>query len=234
MWSPTHPALFACVDLAGRLDLWNLNNDTEVCTREIKGIVIHFGNCAYLFIYYLLKKAVDTSLGKFSYHLCNKPLKRKEWYQYFNYWQKGVSIKTSFTLAELHNIPLAIETCNYPSNGKTVNLHIYELVYFLGSHCQYVCRGGSSTEPCEMGSLWQRDCHWGLWRSGAGVRRRGGEMSSHILLWRFDYFCMESIVLKWQLMIWYSGVAEPFCCQSLFWHDAERIIRRLSAANLRA
>lgn len=30
MWSPTHPALFACVDLAGRLDLWNLNNDTEV------------------------------------------------------------------------------------------------------------------------------------------------------------------------------------------------------------
>lgn len=33
MWSPTHPALFACVDLAGRLDLWNLNNDTEVCTQ---------------------------------------------------------------------------------------------------------------------------------------------------------------------------------------------------------
>lgn len=33
MWSPTHPALFACVDLAGRLDLWNLNNDTEVHAR---------------------------------------------------------------------------------------------------------------------------------------------------------------------------------------------------------
>lgn len=30
MWSPTHPALFACVDGMGRLDLWNLNNDTEV------------------------------------------------------------------------------------------------------------------------------------------------------------------------------------------------------------
>ncbi|EGV95669.1 Cytoplasmic dynein 1 intermediate chain 2, partial [Cricetulus griseus] len=29
MWSPTHPALFACVDGMGRLDLWNLNNDTE-------------------------------------------------------------------------------------------------------------------------------------------------------------------------------------------------------------
>ncbi|KAL8165201.1 UNVERIFIED_CONTAM: hypothetical protein K2H54_033804 [Gekko kuhli] len=29
MWSPVHPALFACVDGMGRLDLWNLNNDTE-------------------------------------------------------------------------------------------------------------------------------------------------------------------------------------------------------------
>uniref|UniRef100_A0A668ANT7 Dynein cytoplasmic 1 intermediate chain 2 n=1 Tax=Myripristis murdjan TaxID=586833 RepID=A0A668ANT7_9TELE len=35
MWSPTHPALFACVDLAGRLDLWNLNNDTEVPTATV-------------------------------------------------------------------------------------------------------------------------------------------------------------------------------------------------------
>lgn len=35
MWSPTHPALFACVDLAGRLDLWNLNNDTEVHTHTL-------------------------------------------------------------------------------------------------------------------------------------------------------------------------------------------------------
>ncbi|XP_051479224.1 cytoplasmic dynein 1 intermediate chain 2 isoform X2 [Apus apus] len=35
MWSPTHPALFACVDGTGRLDLWNLNNDTEVPTASI-------------------------------------------------------------------------------------------------------------------------------------------------------------------------------------------------------
>uniref|UniRef100_A0A665VI27 Dynein, cytoplasmic 1, intermediate chain 2b n=1 Tax=Echeneis naucrates TaxID=173247 RepID=A0A665VI27_ECHNA len=35
MWSPTHPALFACVDLAGRLDLWNLNTDTEVPTATV-------------------------------------------------------------------------------------------------------------------------------------------------------------------------------------------------------
>lgn len=35
MWSPTHPALFACVDLSGRLDLWNLNNDTEVHRNTI-------------------------------------------------------------------------------------------------------------------------------------------------------------------------------------------------------
>ncbi|XP_054285400.1 cytoplasmic dynein 1 intermediate chain-like isoform X4 [Macrosteles quadrilineatus] len=31
-WSPTHPALFAAVDGTGRLDLWNLNTDTEVPT----------------------------------------------------------------------------------------------------------------------------------------------------------------------------------------------------------
>nr|XP_033801550.1 cytoplasmic dynein 1 intermediate chain 2 isoform X2 [Geotrypetes seraphini] len=35
MWSPTHPALFACVDGVGRLDLWNLNNDTEVPTASV-------------------------------------------------------------------------------------------------------------------------------------------------------------------------------------------------------
>ncbi|CAH2008690.1 unnamed protein product [Acanthoscelides obtectus] len=29
-WSPTHPALFASCDGMGRLDLWNLNQDTEV------------------------------------------------------------------------------------------------------------------------------------------------------------------------------------------------------------
>ncbi|XP_005628583.1 cytoplasmic dynein 1 intermediate chain 1 isoform X1 [Canis lupus baileyi] len=35
MWSPVHPALFACVDGMGRLDLWNLNNDTEVPTASV-------------------------------------------------------------------------------------------------------------------------------------------------------------------------------------------------------
>ncbi|XP_059812093.1 cytoplasmic dynein 1 intermediate chain 2-like isoform X5 [Hypanus sabinus] len=35
MWSPLHPALFACVDGMGRLDLWNLNEDTEVPTASI-------------------------------------------------------------------------------------------------------------------------------------------------------------------------------------------------------
>lgn len=34
MWSPVHPALFACVDGMGRLDLWNLNSDTEVSGRS--------------------------------------------------------------------------------------------------------------------------------------------------------------------------------------------------------
>uniref|UniRef100_A0AAY4AVY6 Cytoplasmic dynein 1 intermediate chain, DH IC n=1 Tax=Denticeps clupeoides TaxID=299321 RepID=A0AAY4AVY6_9TELE len=36
MWSPVHPALFACVDGMGHLDLWNLNNDTEVPTASVK------------------------------------------------------------------------------------------------------------------------------------------------------------------------------------------------------
>ncbi|KAJ8012778.1 hypothetical protein DPEC_G00046410 [Dallia pectoralis] len=34
MWSPNHPSLFACVDGVGHLDLWNLNNDTEVPTAS--------------------------------------------------------------------------------------------------------------------------------------------------------------------------------------------------------
>ncbi|XP_060077167.1 cytoplasmic dynein 1 intermediate chain 2-like isoform X1 [Ylistrum balloti] len=34
-WSPVHPALFASVDGMGRLDLWHLNNDTEVPTATI-------------------------------------------------------------------------------------------------------------------------------------------------------------------------------------------------------
>lgn len=34
-WSPIHPALFASVDGMGRIDLWNLNNDTELPTASI-------------------------------------------------------------------------------------------------------------------------------------------------------------------------------------------------------
>ncbi|KAF5304244.1 hypothetical protein FQA39_LY09771 [Lamprigera yunnana] len=34
-WSPTNPALFAAVDCGGRLDLWNLNQDTEVPAASI-------------------------------------------------------------------------------------------------------------------------------------------------------------------------------------------------------
>ncbi len=33
-WSPINPALFACVDGTGRLDLWNLINDSEVPTAS--------------------------------------------------------------------------------------------------------------------------------------------------------------------------------------------------------
>ncbi|XP_049836163.1 cytoplasmic dynein 1 intermediate chain isoform X13 [Schistocerca gregaria] len=34
-WSPIHPAVFATADGTGRLDLWNLNQDTEVPTASI-------------------------------------------------------------------------------------------------------------------------------------------------------------------------------------------------------
>ncbi|KAM9488807.1 cytoplasmic dynein 1 intermediate chain 1 isoform 1-T1 [Clarias gariepinus] len=36
MWSPVHPAVFATVDGMGRLDIWNLNKDTEVPTVSVK------------------------------------------------------------------------------------------------------------------------------------------------------------------------------------------------------
>lgn len=34
-WSPIHPAVFACVDGSGKLDLWDLNNDTEMPSASI-------------------------------------------------------------------------------------------------------------------------------------------------------------------------------------------------------
>jgi len=34
-WSPIHPSVFASVDGAGKLDLWNLNNDTELPTASV-------------------------------------------------------------------------------------------------------------------------------------------------------------------------------------------------------
>ncbi|KAL0268607.1 UNVERIFIED_CONTAM: hypothetical protein PYX00_010474 [Menopon gallinae] len=34
-WSPTHPSVFASVDGTGKLDLWNLNQDTEVPTAGV-------------------------------------------------------------------------------------------------------------------------------------------------------------------------------------------------------
>uniref|UniRef100_A0ABD2X9S1 Cytoplasmic dynein 1 intermediate chain n=1 Tax=Trichogramma kaykai TaxID=54128 RepID=A0ABD2X9S1_9HYME len=34
-WSPSHPAVFAAVDDSGKLDLWNLNQDTEIPAASI-------------------------------------------------------------------------------------------------------------------------------------------------------------------------------------------------------
>ena len=38
-WSPLHPALFTAVDGTGRLDVWNLNSETEVpaASAQVEG-----------------------------------------------------------------------------------------------------------------------------------------------------------------------------------------------------
>lgn len=110
MWSPTHPALFACVDLAGRLDLWNLNNDTEVRTHT------------------------------HTHTLCRHLVKNR---------------------------------CRKP------------IFCLSGPDCQRVRGGWGGTQPREMGSFWERDRHWGLRGTGAGLRRGRGTSSAAArpLLW---------------------------------------------------
>lgn len=34
-WSPVHPCLFACIDGAGKLDLWNLNKNFETASASM-------------------------------------------------------------------------------------------------------------------------------------------------------------------------------------------------------
>lgn len=38
-WSPIHPALFTAVDGSGRIDLWNLNQDTEVMNWTVISLI---------------------------------------------------------------------------------------------------------------------------------------------------------------------------------------------------
>lgn len=45
-WSPTHPALFAAADASGRIDLWNLNRDTEVCSVILLSKITSKTQCA--------------------------------------------------------------------------------------------------------------------------------------------------------------------------------------------
>lgn len=61
MWSPTHPALFACVDGMGRLDLWNLNNDTEVSWEITEKSEIYWIICEISFIPRNVKVLCDCS-----------------------------------------------------------------------------------------------------------------------------------------------------------------------------
>jgi len=61
-WSPIHPAVFATVDGMGRLDVWNLNQDTEV----------NMGLNCCLFFLIILPREFDNILN-FSCHSCIGP-----------------------------------------------------------------------------------------------------------------------------------------------------------------
>ena len=61
-WSPIHPAVFATVDGMGRLDVWNLNQDTEV----------NMGFNCCLFFLIILPREFDNFFN-FSYHSCVGP-----------------------------------------------------------------------------------------------------------------------------------------------------------------
>lgn len=65
MWSPVHPALFACVDGMGRLDLWNLNNDTEVRRGEDRFLGVE-GAGDFLAIVFFLTFAKETGEEKWA------------------------------------------------------------------------------------------------------------------------------------------------------------------------
>ena len=41
-WSPVHPAMFASVDATGRVDIWNINQDTEVSSHSRKYLISRF------------------------------------------------------------------------------------------------------------------------------------------------------------------------------------------------
>ncbi len=123
-----------------------------------------------------------------------------------------------------------------------MNLLLFKVVcvcFFLGSHRHRVCGGGSSTKSCKMGSLGQRDCHWGLGRTGAGLRCRGGKMSSCITTkrWLFLHTGMSGALVT-LLETWFWDVEPPilfavtlfcFCLMAV-----GRALLCLSAANLRA
>lgn len=85
-----------------------------------------------------------------------------------------------------------------------------------------------------MGSLWQRDRHRGLGGAGAGLRCRRGEMSSHLLLSRFNEISdLASLSYttenKW---FWFRYWQHSFKILLHVPSDASSFC--LSAANLRA
>ena len=73
-WSPIHPALFAAVDGTGRLDLWNLNNDTEV-NLDFKSLldvdVAYRLKCLIGILIHTTKEVFNTKLLELQLFTCH-------------------------------------------------------------------------------------------------------------------------------------------------------------------
>ncbi|XP_072939706.1 cytoplasmic dynein 1 intermediate chain isoform X12 [Epargyreus clarus] len=92
-WSPSHPALFAAADAAGRLDLWNLNRDTEVPVAS----VVAEGGAAFNRVSWTPGGAHLTA-GDDAGRICVYELAEHVWQPRHDEWSKFV-----YTLQELRN-----------------------------------------------------------------------------------------------------------------------------------
>nr|XP_015927022.1 cytoplasmic dynein 1 intermediate chain 2 isoform X1 [Parasteatoda tepidariorum] len=105
-WSPVHPSVFACVDGMGRLDVWNLNNDTEL---PIVSTVVD-GNPALNRVVWTPsghQLAVGDDFGKVYVYDVGENLaspKNDEWSRFVNTLQELENNKADQELDNLNNL----------------------------------------------------------------------------------------------------------------------------------